>query len=358
MAKIKSMTAEKTPVKEVFKINGMEVNEDVLDEMERTKWKRVGKTLLKDWRLYVLLIPLLVFMFFFKYLPIQGILMAFKNIDTQPNAMDMSWAGTRFVTALFIDNNFWVSFRNTFVNSMYGLVLGFPIPILLAIQFSEIKSYGYRSVLQVCSYLPKFLSTVVTTTIISIWCRRITVSGTDVKGLLTLIFENFGWLEAPSSSNGYVLEDGILYQARFFRPLYQISGVWEGAGYGSIVYFAAILAISPTSYEAAKIDGASKIQQIRYVTLPGMAPTLSIMLIMRVGHALNIGYEKVMLLYTDSSYETADVISTYITRLRADGTDAALSKGIAADLMNSVIAMALVLGANAISRKVSDTSLF
>ena len=155
---------------------------------------------------------------------------------------------------------------------------------------------------------------------------------------------------------------GILYQAKFFRPIYQISGVWEGAGYGSIVYFAAILAISPTSYEAARIDGASKIQQIRYVTLPGMAPTLSIMLIMRVGHALNIGYEKVMLLYTDPTYETADVISTYVTRLREKGAGtgdgSSYSIGIAADLMNAIIAMALVLGANAISRKVSDTSLF
>ena len=357
MTKIKNAAAEKTATKEVFKINGMEVNEEGLDEMERTKWKRVGKTLLQDWRLYVLLLPLLIFMFFFKYLPIKGILMAFKNVDTTKDTLEMDWYGTMFLKSLFNDSDFWTAFRNTFVNSMYGLVLGFPIPILLAIQFSEIKSQGYRSVLQVCSYLPKFLSTVVTTTIVSIWCRHVTVSGNDVRGLWTVVFEAFGWLE-KSQSGKLVVEGGILYQPKFFRPIYQITGVWEGAGYGSIVYFAAILAISPTSYEAAKIDGATKIQQIRYVTLPGMAPTLSIMLIMRVGHALNIGYEKVMLLYTSKTYETADVISTYVTRLREDSSAPNLSKGIAADLMNSVIAMALVLGANAISRKVSDTSLF
>jgi putative aldouronate transport system permease protein len=283
--------------------------------------------------------------------------MAFKNVDTTKDTLEIDWYGTMFLKSLFNDSDFWTAFRNTFVNSMYGLVLGFPIPILLAIQFSEIKSQGYRSVLQVCSYLPKFLSTVVTTTIVSIWCRHVTVSGNDVRGLWTVVFEAFGWLE-KSQSGKLVVEGGILYQPKFFRPIYQITGVWEGAGYGSIVYFAAILAISPTSYEAAKIDGATKIQQIRYVTLPGMAPTLSIMLIMRVGHALNIGYEKVMLLYTSKTYETADVISTYVTRLREDSSAPNLSKGIAADLMNSVIAMALVLGANAISRKVSDTSLF
>lgn len=340
------------------KINGMEVNEAVLDEMERTKWQRTGKTLLKDWRLYALLVPLLLFMLLFKYLPIKGILVAFKYNDSTKDALDMDWYGVyNLKAALFNDSNFWRAFRNTFVNSMYGLFLGFPIPILLALEFSEIKNYGYRSVLQVCSYLPKFLSTVITTTIISIWCKHVSVSGTDMKGILTIIFENFGWIE-KKAAGGYVATEGILYQAKFFRPIYQISGIWEASGYGSIVYFAAILAISPSSYEAARIDGASKLQQIRYVTLPGMAPTLSIMLIMRIGQVLNIGYEKVLLLYTEQSWETADVVSTYIARKRASGTDVDVSVGIGADLMNSLIAMALVLGANAISRKVSDTSLF
>ncbi|MCR5786798.1 MAG: ABC transporter permease subunit [Acholeplasmatales bacterium] len=346
------------------KINGIEVSEEVLDEMERTKWQRTWKTFVKDWRLYALLVPLLVFMFLFKYLPIKGILMAFKDYNPNVDPTKMDWEGLVFVKRLFADTNFWTAFRNTFVNSMYGLLLGFPIPILLALQFSEIKNYGYRSILQVCSYLPKFMSTVVITTIITIWCKAVTVSAAsgpmDIKGLMSIVFENFGWIEkqTPGALNA---NESILYQAKFFRPIYQVSGVWEGAGYGSIVYFAAILAISPTSYEAARIDGASKIQQIRYVTVPGMAPTLSIMLIMRVGHALNIGYEKVMLLYKDQTYETADVISTYVTRLRtetgsAQGTSYAI--GIAADLMNAIIAMALVLGANAVSRKVSDTSLF
>ncbi len=331
-------------------INGREVDERVLDEMERTKWIRVGKTLLKDWRLYALLVPLLVFMLLFKYRPLTGLLIAFKNFQGGRNVFDMEWYGLYSTQQLFASDQFWTAFRNTFVTSMYGLVFGFPIPIILALLFSEIKSYGYRSVLQVCSYIPKFLSTVVTTTIITVWCSNTTGRAgiADSVGLLARVFKTFGWIEADGQ---------ILQQSKFFRPIYEISGVWEGAGYGSIVYFAAVLAISPTNYEAAKIDGATKMQQIRYVTIPGMAPTLSIMLIMRIGHSLNVGYEKVMLLYTEASYETADVISTLVTRL-AKGNDANPPQGTAADLMNSVISMVLVLGANAVSRKVSDTSLF
>jgi putative aldouronate transport system permease protein len=335
-----------------------DVDESVLDELERTKWQRVGKTLLKDWRLYTLLIPLLVFMIFFKYLPMTGILQSFKlYVGGGTSIWESDWTGVYYVSTLFKDIQFWTAFRNTFVNSMYGLVFGFPIPIVLALLFNEIKFYPYRSVLQVLSYLPKFLSTVVTTTIITLWTQTGWSSATSSQqvGILYRAFASFGWIENVTGKTAYVLD-----HAKFFRPIYQVSGVWEGAGYGSIVYFAAILAISPTSYEAARIDGASKMQQIRYVTVPGMTPTLSIMLIMRVGHALNIGYEKVMLLYTDSSYETADVISTYVTRKREANSSAgeAYAVGIAADLMNAIIAMALVLGANAISRKVSDTSLF
>lgn len=324
-------------------------SEQIVDELDRTKWKRIGKELLKDWRLYALLVPLLIFMFMFKYLPIKGVLQAFKYNNSDTDVMQDSWFGLTYVKQLFQDQVFWRAFRNTFVNSMYGLVFGFPIPIFLALLFSEIKSDGYRSVVQVCSYLPKFLSTVVTTSIITLWCS-VEAQSEGSNGLLTQIFLAFNWIDEG---------DNILFTYKFFRPIYQISGVWEGAGYGSIVYFAAVLAISPTNYEAAKIDGANKLQQIRYVTLPSMAPTLSIMLIMRIGQILNIGYEKVMLLYTPATYETADVISTFVYRQQgSEGGTSNYMLGTAADLFNSLIAMCLVLGANAISRRVSDTSLF
>ncbi len=332
------------------------INQDVVDEVERTKWKRILRTLAKDWRLYVLLIPMLAFLILFKYLPIGGILTGFKWGDETDHLLNQQWCGVHWMIEIFSGRYataFWTAFRNTFVNSMYGLILGFPIPIFLALLFSEIKNMKYRSFLQVCAYLPHFVSTVVVTTIVSLWCRA---PGGGYAG---------GWLyNVLVAMNLHSGEVSVLSSPKFFRPIYQITGIWEGAGYGSIVYFAAILAISPTSYEAARIDGATKLQQIRYITFPGMAPTLTIMLIMRIGQILNIGYEKIILLVGgyESSWETADVVSTFVYRMSgraAESTGEFIQQiGIVADLFNSIIAMCLVLGANAISRRVSSTSLF
>ena len=341
----------------------VEANQDVINEVERAKWKRVLINLGKDWRLYVLLIPMITFLVCFKYLPIYGILTGFKWGDDTSTIYNAQWCGFFWLRDIFAGDHaeiFWKAFRNTFVNSMYGLIIGFPIPILLALLFSEVKMAGYRSFLQVASYLPHFVSTVVMTSIVTLWCEgESTVSD---GGVLYQFFKAIGW---TTTDSGNPFTNSILEAPKFFRPIYQVSGIWEGAGYGSIVYFAAILAISPTSYEAARIDGASKLQQIRYITFPGMAPTLTIMLITRVGHILNIGYEKVLLLIGDktSAWETGDVISTLVYRMSGRDANSTESNpvaqiGIVADLFNAIIAMILVLGANAISRRVSSTSLF
>ena len=339
--------------------NTVKTDQSVVNEVERTKFKRALATIAKDWRLYVLLIPMLAFLICFKYLPIRGILEGFKwGSYSQSSEYLSQWCGSYWLEYIFVGPGrleFWRAFRNTFVNSMYGLILGFPIPIFLALLFSEVKVLGYRSILQVCSYLPHFVSMVVVTTIITLWCTG-DKSANTAPGII------YKALKAM-----HVLKDdiGILAHPRYFRPIYQISGIWEGAGYGSIVYFAAILAISPTSYEAARIDGATKMQQIRFVTIPGMAPTLTIMLIMRIGHILNIGYEKIILLIgnTQSAWETGDVVSTLVYRMTGRGgalenVQIITQLGVVADLFNSLIAMVLVLGANAISRRVSSTSLF
>jgi putative aldouronate transport system permease protein len=342
----------------------VQADQNVVDEVERTKWKRTLQTLIKDWRLYVLLIPMLVFLICFKYLPIGGILTGFKWGDDADSLYNAQWCGFHWLELVFSGSyasTFWQAFRNTFVNTMYGLIFGFPIPIILALLFSEIKNQHYRSFLQVACYLPHFVSAVVVTTIIRLWCVGPNATLGAGGGIL---------YQAIVAMGGNTLESGgkfttdILLHPKFFRPIYQVSGIWEGAGYGSIVYFAAILAISPTSYEAARIDGASKLQQIRYVTFPGMAPTLTIMLITRIGHILNIGYEKIILLVEDkaASWVTADVISTYVYRMSGraniEGFKAVGQVGIIMDLFNAIIAMVLVLGANAISRRVSSTSLF
>jgi putative aldouronate transport system permease protein len=339
----------------------VERDQNVVNEVERTKWKRIGLTLAKDWRLYVLLIPMLAFLVCFKYLPIGGILTGFKWGNDSDALYNTQWCGYKWLETIFFGDSapvFWRSFRNTFVNSMYGLVIGFPIPIFLALLFSEVKILGYRSFLQVCAYLPHFVSVVVITSIIGLWCEG--QHGSYDGGTIYQAMKGMG---LTVLDNGKETTSSLLAQAKFFRPIYQISGIWEGAGYGSIVYFAAVLAISPTSYEAARIDGASKMQQIRYITMPGMAPTLSIMLITRIGHILTVGYEKVILLIGDKpdSWETGDIISTLVYRMSGQDnsvSDAIAQIGIVADLFNAIIAMCLVLGANAISRRVSSTSLF
>ncbi len=223
------------------------------------------------------------------------------------------------------------------------------MPIILALFFNEIRSNIARSVLQVLTYLPKFMSTVVMASLVTMLVKQ---------GSLT---SNMGIISQALVKLGIITQEighaGLLNNPAFFRSIYQISGIWEGAGYDSIVFFAAIIAISPTSYEAAQIDGADKWAQMRYVVLPSILSTIVIMLITRIGSLLNIGYEKVLLLYNQNTYVTADVVSTFAYR---SGLGGGAGTGIAsaAEMMNNVIGMLLVIGSNTIARKASNTSLY
>ncbi|MCF7932892.1 MAG: ABC transporter permease subunit [Acholeplasmataceae bacterium] len=334
--------------------------EELIEEMERSRFHRYWQQIKRDWPIYVMLIPVVLFFYLFRYRPIGGILIAFKNYDNYADTIGNSdfYGLYAFKYIMFgaQARQFWQAFRNTFTLSTYGLFFGFPVPIILALLFSEIKNEAYRSLTQIISYLPKFISTVVITSIITLMLAG--GHSTMAPGLLNGVFASLGWIDPGTP---------MLSQPQYFRSIYIISDIWESAGYGSIVYFAAIMAISPTNYEAAKIDGANKLAQIRYVTLPGMAPTLTIMLILRIGSTLSVGYEKVMLLTADRGsgvLSTADVISTYVLRLGniglggSSGAASGVNFAAAADVFNAFIAMFLVLGANFISRRVSDTSLF
>ncbi len=330
-------------------------SEELVIKLEKTRWQRYWKLIKKNWQIYLMLIPVFLFFYLFKYRPIGGILVAFKNYDNYAETIGNSdfYGFYAFKYIMFGPqaDRFWQAFRNTFTLSTYGLFFGFPIPIILALFFSEIRNEKYRSFTQIISYLPRFISTVVITSIIALMLSSGNIS--QSPGVLNGLFIKWGWIEENTP---------MLSMPQYFRSIYIISDIWSGAGYGSIVYFAAIMAISPTNYEAAKMDGANKLDQIRYVTLPGMAPTLTIMLILRVGQMLNIGYEKVILLTMDRGtdiFKTSEVLSTYVLSLGGLTTGASqINFAAAADVFNSFIAMFLVLGANFISRKVSDTSLF
>ena len=327
----------------------------VRDDVEKHHWLNVARTVAKDWRLYLMLIPMLLVFLFWRYFPMYELLGAFKVNDTTLKVADQLYAGFAYFKELFsgqtsLSIDFWRAFRNTFLLSFYGLCFGFPMPIIIALFFNEIKSNVARSIYQVATYLPKFMSTVVMTSLITMLVRKASPIAGMEMGVISQMLVSLGVISQD------VGNAGLLFQPEFFRAIYQISGIWETAGYDSIVFFAAIIAISPTSYEAAQIDGAGKMAQMRYVVLPAILSTIVIMLITRIGSLLNVGYEKVLLLYDTSTYVTADVVSTFAQR---NGImDGRIGISSAAEMLNNVVGMLLVIGANTIARKASDVSLY
>lgn len=325
----------------------------VRDDVEKHYWLNVGRTILKDWRLYLMLVPMLLIFLFWRYFPMYELLGCFKVTDPIKPVADQYYLGFSHFKNLLVSGSglsteFWRAFRNTFLLSFYGLCFGFPMPIIVALFFNEIKSNILRSVYQVLTYLPKFMSTVVMTSLVVMLVKQ--GSLTTGAGILSQALAGLGLIDSTTAFAG------LLNNPSFFRAIYIVSGIWEGAGYDSIVYFAAVIAIAPTSYEAAQMDGAGKLSQMRYVVLPCILSTIVIMLINRIGSLLSIGYEKVLLLYNTNTYMTADVVSTFSQRYGIAGTMQGLAS--AAEMLNNVIGMLLVIGANTIARKASDVSLY
>lgn len=331
----------------------------VRDETERKRWKTTGWTILKDWRLYLMLILMVLVYFFWKYLPMYDLIACFKT-GPESDVLQREWVGiSNFKELFFVKKyaeEFWAAFRNTFILAFYGLLFGFPMPIILALFFNEIRSNITRSIVQVCVYLPKFFSTVIVTTLAITLFKGPSATG-DSMGLVSKLFSLIagGGSDIAIQAN---TSSGLVYSARYFRAIYIITDLWEHAGYDSIVFFAAIIAVSPTSYEAAQIDGAGKMQQMRYVVLPSILSTVVIMLIMKMGSLLSIGYEKLYLFCgtsTKDNYKVANVVSTLAYIWRESGW---AEFGIAAEMLNNLIGMILVIGSNFIARRASNVSLY
>lgn len=324
--------------------------QQVRDEVEKNRWKGIGLTVLADWRLYLMLVPMILVYLLWKYMPMYELIGCFKDPGANGAVLGKvgtySWTGLRFFVQLFSDMDyspeFWRAFRNTFITAFYGLLFGFPVPIILAIFFNEVKSNIARSIMQVCVYLPKFLSTVVVTSLVLVLFRK--ADGTSSAGILSRLFGALG-------ADQTLVESGLVQTTQYYRSIYIITDLWEHAGYDSIVFFAAVIAVSPTSYEAAQIDGAGKMQQMRYVVIPSILSTVVIMLIMKIGGLLSVGYEKVYLLLESGNSSTAQIVST----LANSWGD---SRGVAAEMTNNLIGMILVIGANSVARKAADVSLY
>ena len=340
---------------EATKLYSEDPEQAVRDDVEKHYWLNVGRTIVKDWRLYLMLVPMLLVFLFWRYFPMYELLGCFKVNDANIPVAQQLYAGFTYFKELFagetkISLEFWRAFRNTFLLSFYGLLFGFPTPIIIALFFNEIRSNIARSVFQVLTYLPKFMSTVIMTSLVLMLLRAGSTTSGIQYGVISQLLVNLNLITEEMAYTG------LFKFPEYFRAMYQLTGIWETAGYDSIVFFAAIIAISPTSYEAAQIDGAGKMAQMRYVVLPSILSTIVIMLITRIGSLLNVGYEKVMLLYRQETYVTADVVSTLAQRYGVmDGRTGIAS---AAEMLNNVVGMLLVIGANTISRKASDVSLY
>jgi putative aldouronate transport system permease protein len=339
--------------------NGVSVaaaDERAVFDAEKNYWKRTGRKVLKHWRLYLMFLPLFLIFLFWRYFPLYGLLGAFKINNTTMTEFDREFVGLKWFSDLMFGasaSEFWLAFRNTFMLSFYGLLFGFPVPIILALFFNEVKNDIVRSGFQILTYLPKFVSTVVVTTIISLLLKG--SSPSSDAGVLAGFLKNLGWIDES------VMNHGVLRFPKYFRAIFIISGIWEAAGYGSIVFFASIIMIPQSRYEAATIDGANKMAQILYVVLPGMASTIIIMLVLRIGELLNVGYEKVLLLQDSGSYTETNIVSTFVFRRAgmesgAANTNQALAS--AADLIAALLSMVLVIGSNFVSKKISKVSLY
>ena len=264
--------------------------------------------------------------------------MAFQKYSVTKGIMGSKWVGLDNFKSFLSSYNFWQLFRNTLAISLYSLVVNFPAPIILALLLNEVRSTKFKKVVQTISYMPHFISTVVICSMVLIFLSS--------EGLFNSIRALFGG-EAIS----------YMTHAGYFRTIYVLMNLWQSIGWGSIIYIAAIAGIDQELYEAAVIDGAGRWKQVLHVTIPGISETMVILLIMRVGQVLSVGYEQILLLYNSTIYETADVISTYVyRRTLLEGGNYGYSTAIS--MFNSIINLILLVTANKISRKVSGKGLW
>lgn len=291
----------------------------------------------KNRSLYLMLIPGIIFFFVFAYMPMYGILIAFKDYNVFLGFSASKWVGLKHFRNFINDPYFFRLIRNTFLLSFYSLIFSFPVPILLSLSFNEVGSKWFKKMTQTISYMPHFLSTVVIVGLLN------QLTGTD--GLFNMAIRALGG-------------ETINFQlsAKWFRPLYIGSGIWQGAGWGTIIYLAQLSNVDPQLYEAATIDGAGRFAKMWHVSIPALLPVITIQLILNCGGLLSVGFEKAYLMQTPSIYETADVISTYVYRRGLENAEFGYSTAVG--LFNSLVGLALTFTVNFVAGKVGDTTLF
>ena len=297
------------------------------------------KGYIKYWDLCLMLLPVVAYFIIFKYIPMGGIVIAFKDFKLGLGVSGSEWVGLANFVDAFRTRLFIRSVRNTLVISLLKLCVGFPAPIILALLLNEVRHNAYKRVVQTISYLPHFLSWVI------------------MAGILSqLLSPNNGAVNALLKTLGRKDPVPFLLDNAYFRGTVVISDVWKGVGWGSILYLATISSIDPTLYEAAICDGANRPQRAKYITLPSIMPTITIMLILSLGGILDAGFDQLLNLYSSAVYETGDIIDTYVYRVGLVDWNYKLSTAIG--LFKNIIGFVLVAGSNAVAKAISGNGIW
>ena len=302
------------------------------------KWTRAVDHFKREWQIYLMLLPTIIWFLVFLYKPMYGLQIAFKDYSIFRGAAGSPWVGFEHFRVLFENDQFLRAVSNTIKISALNLLFGFPAPIILALMFNEVLNANYKRTAQTIVYLPHFISSVIIAGIVI-------TAFSPTAGIINTII---GWFGLDPVY--------FLTQPQWFRPIFVGTGIWQEAGFGSIVFLAAIAGVNPSLYESAVVDGANRWQMMWKITIPSILPTILIMLIIRIGNVMEVSFELVILLYQPATYETADVVNTWVYRqgLQSGQYDLAAAAG----LFNAVVAFVLVMTANFLSRRYSRTSLW
>ena len=307
-------------------------------EKKKSFRARLAKNIQKNWILYVMMLPVVIYYIVFAYAPMYGVQLAFKNYKIKLGIMGSPWVGLDHFKRFFNSYNFSLLLKNTLGISIYSLLVGFPIPIIFALLLNYIKNRYLKKTVQMVSYAPYFISTVVI-------CGMLTIFMNPDTGVFNTIFKALGM--EPKE---------FLSKTKLFNSIYVWSGVWQGMGWSSIIYISALSGVDYEMHEAAIVDGATKLQRILHIDLPSIKPTIIMMLILQLGSLMNVGFEKVFLLQNTLNKQAASVISTYVYEVGLINSDYGYSTAIG--LFNSIINMLLLVGANWFCKKFADESLF
>ena len=293
----------------------------------------------RNWGLYLLMLPAFVIFFCFTYLPMYGIVIAFKNFRPAQGIMGSQWVGLKYFTQYFNSYQFSSTITNTLIISLYTLVVTFPLPILLALMCNQMYAKKFKKFFQVSTYLPHFISTVV-------MCGMIIMFLSPTSGIIPRLLSFVG-----------VKTGNLMADPKAFSHIYVWSEVWQQVGWDSIMYIAALSSVDPSLYEAADVDGANKFQKILAVDIPMLIPTMITLFILRCGSLLGVGFEKVYLLQNDLNLSSSEIISTYMYKMGLTGTPQ-YSYSAAIGLFNNVVNFAMLIIVNTVAKKLGDTSLF